>query len=360
MPLYMPVKDALLVEDMGSTTSSIESSVFDSIPLSLILWLARPYLAGRTAQDAIERAHKIFRKNDFSSTLDILGEDSTTEEDCQNAVHMYLELIDLLSQNQLSVTEPRRRVTISFKPSMFAAVDPTSGQAKPAELDNAFVRIKKVVDYALEKKVNMTLEAEDHNWTDFQLETYFALLKDGYTNLGTVLQSRLFRTRNDIRRFDERGRVRLVIGIYNEPAEISHTQKSVMKDLVVEYAGNLINKGTYVELASHDFSCIDNFMTKVAIPQKVLPHQFETQFLLGVPRQKLQEQLVSGAYFTRLSGIANSAQKAILEYYINDGALVRMYLPYGKDHLAAAYCKRRLKANPNMIAFGIKNLLHLN
>ena len=41
------------------------------------------------------------------------------------------------------------------------------------------------------------------------------------------------------------------------------------------------------------------------------------------------------------------------------GVLVRMYLPYGKEDVAGPYCKRRLQANPNMISYGIKNLLHI-
>ncbi len=44
--------------------------------------------------------------------------------------------------------------------------------------------------------------------------------KAGYENLGTVLQSRLFRTMQDIERFQEGMRVRLVIGIYQEPNAI--------------------------------------------------------------------------------------------------------------------------------------------
>ncbi len=56
----------------------------------------------------------------------------------------------------------------------------------------------------------MTLEAEDHRWTNFQLESYFALVNAGYSNLGTVLQTRLFRTEKDLDRFDQRMRVRLV------------------------------------------------------------------------------------------------------------------------------------------------------
>jgi len=119
-----------------------------------------------------------------------------------------------------------------------------------------------VVDYALKNEINVTLEAEDHRWTNFQLESYFALINAGYANLGTVLQTRLFRTEKDIARFDGRMRVRLVIGIYNEPGQIAHTDKRIMKDLLVQYGSNLLARGVYTELASHDTRCIELFTRK--------------------------------------------------------------------------------------------------
>ncbi len=78
---------------------------------------------------------------------------------------------------------------------------PRSRQRKSIEA--AFDRINKIVDYAFQRGVDTTLEAEDHRWTNFHLESYLALYKAGYKNLGTVIQSRLFRTEKDIARFEE-------------------------------------------------------------------------------------------------------------------------------------------------------------
>jgi hypothetical protein len=167
------------------------------------------------------------------------------------------------------------------------------------------------------------------------------------------------RTEKDLSRFDERMRVRLVIGIYNEPAAIAYTDKRMMKDLLVTYAQLLLQKGAYVELATHDVKCIDNFYRYVAVPQKIGPENFEHQYLLGVPRARVQNGLVSGSYFTELARTMPGADGEHMERLTRRGALVRMYLPFGTAQVSGAYCRRRLRENPNMIAYGIKNLLHI-
>jgi proline dehydrogenase len=55
--------------------------------------------------------------------------------------------------------------------------------------------------------------------------------------------------------------------------------------------------------------------------------------LLGVPREKLQQQLVA------------------------EGYVMRLYVPYAIEwRFATGYSKRRLAANPNMALYVAKNL----
>ena len=244
---------------MALSHSPAPKTIFDAIPLGLVLTLAAPYLAGRSAQEAIQIAHQIYAENKFCGTLDILGEDAQTPEDCEGFVDQYKNLFDAVKAHQIKTNNPREQLTVSMKPSMFSTMAPEHGAQSERAQEAAFDRLTRVVDYALKNEINVTLEAEDHRWTNFHLEAFFALINAGYTNLGTVLQTRLFRTEKDIKRFDERMRVRLVIGIYNEPAQIAHTDKRVMKDLLVDYAGKLLAAGSYVELATHDTRCIESF-----------------------------------------------------------------------------------------------------
>lgn len=356
MPVQSPPKQSLeSTIEMEQTLTPPPKTIFDTIPLGLVLTLAKPYLAGQSAEEAIQIAHRIYAENNFCGTLDILGEDAPTPAHCEGYVDAYKQLFDAVQANQVQTSNPRERLTVSMKPSMFSTMAPQHGRESEKAQEDAFDRITRVVDYALKKDIQVTLEAEDHRWTNFQLEAFFALINAGYTNLGTVLQTRLFRTENDIKRFDERMRVRLVIGIYNEPAQIAHTDKRIMKDLAVQFAGNLLEKGVYVEMATHDTKCIDTFYQYVAIPQKVPSTQFEHQMLQGVPRQKIQKTLRSGEYFRDLQATAAEPNKPYLQELESTGVPVRMYLPFGTAKVSGAYCRRRLRENPNMITYGFKN-----
>lgn len=331
------------------------------LPTSIVLHLAAPYLAGTNGQQALAMAKTIWQKNKFAGTVDVLGEESTSVEQCQMYLQTYKDLIDLVSNDPLPVKNKRHQPTISFKPSMFCV---TSGSGKPPGqkgLDEALERISSAVSYGFKHGVQMTLEAEDHNWTDFHLYAYFALLNAGYSNLGTVLQSRFFRTSQDIKRFDERTRVRLVTGIYKESPQIAYTANEPIKEALINYSRELLSKGAYIELASDDQAYIQKFFTDVVLPLRVTADQFETQFLLGVPRLKLQQMLTSGEYFKQLSmSAATAANRSHLEMLAESGVLVRLFLPFGSGEVASPYCKRRLVHNPNLLIYGIKNLLKIS
>ena len=315
----------------------LRGDIIDHIPGPVVFALASPYLAGTTGSTAIEFAHQQYQQAKMSSTLDILGESSITAEQCDQAVDKYLNLLDEVYANPLPVNMPMQQISVSLKPSTFSTTTPSfpGNNALQSELDDAYSRIESIAVHAQKLGINITIEAEEHTWTDFQLDCYFSLVQKGYLNLGTVLQSRLFRTEQDIKKFDEKMRVRLVIGIYDESKTIALTDKKDMKHKLAEYGFGLAERGTYVEFATHDAGCIEQFVRKAVIPLRLTKQKFEFQFLKGVPRQQLQTELVSG------------------------GATVRLYVPFGEPKSAAAYCKRRLKENPSIILYGLKNLLHL-
>jgi len=356
MPVKLPEKTAPTEARLEKPKVASPTSMIDKIPVQLVLMLAAPYLAGESPEQAIQLAHKLYTADKYTSTLDILGEDMESAADCDASVEAYKNLVDLIISNPLPVNTLQEQITISFKPSMFATSAPKGNGLSDPNLDKCFDRIKQVTDYAKRLGVNVTLEAEDHRWTDFHLDTYFELINQGYTNLGTVIQTRMFRTADDIQKFDDRMRVRLVIGIYNEPSEIAHTNKAIMKDLVVSYAKTLLARGTYVEIATHDVDCLNKFFGNV-IKDNVSRERFETQYLHGVPRDEIQHGLINGSYFNKTNFPAASFER--LEDLQKTGVVVRKYLPFGEGKVAGAYCRRRLKENPNMIGYGIKNFLKL-
>jgi proline dehydrogenase len=166
------------------------------------------------------------------------------------------------------------------------------------------------------------------------LDIFRALIK-GHPTFGTVLQSRLFRTDEDIKSISGlNARIRICIGIYNEPKKIALTRKPDMKTKLLEQLEVLFKEGHYPEIASHDKETIRESIN-IAERLNIKKDQYEVQMLMGVPMRAFQDEL------------------------IREGIIVRLYVPFAeKWKYASAYCKRRLDANPAMAAYILKNLIY--
>lgn len=322
-------------------------------PDGFIKLFAKPYIGGDSEDKVIGMAREVYLQNSFLSTLDALGEDVKNPNDINRYVNIYLDLARKIPKMG-DFPDTYQQPSISLKPSCFVITHKhPDGSLNTEKMDwvGCYENIYKICSYAQEQNVRVTVEMEDRQWTDFTLDAYFRLLDSGLTNIGTVLQTRLYRSKEDINRFDSRCRVRLVIGIYNEPEEAAILDKKSMKELMLDFARTLFNKGVFVEFATHDEEFVRRFLNEVVIPLKIPTDRFEIQMLLGVPREKLQKDLISGEYLKNLLGNEPSD-------FANTKVNFRLYLPFAQTwENAIAYCRRRLIENPNIIAYGIKNLV---
>lgn len=293
------------------------------VPGPLVRAFARPYLAGTTAEAAIATAVSILEDHGRLTTLDLLGESVQASEQVSNNEHTYLNLIEAIHQ-QPQFEDSVVRPSISLKPSAFTISGP----------DAAFVSIRRIVQRADAHKIPVTIDMEDRCWTDITLQKSVELFNEGY-DVGTVLQSRLYRTQEDIKQIPPGMRVRLVIGIYPEPKEVALTCKADMKVCLVDYAEQLLDAGVRVELATHDAQTLRRFVSDVA-PKA--PERCELQLLLGVPREPVLRDIRADPVGGKLP--------------------VRLYVPFATSGLeATAYLRRRLAENPNMALLVLRNLL---
>ncbi len=323
------------------------------MPDAFVRMFARPYISGESIAEALGTARELLAQRGIASSLDLLGEESANQEQIDAAMAIYRQLIDAVAADA-ALPQGRMRPTVSLKPSTFTVTrrDQAGNLSKETDLARCADNIGAIARHAKAKGVNLTIDMEDHAWVDFTLATYRKLLDEGLDNVGTVLQSMLHRTREDVATLDARARIRLVIGIYKEPAAIAYTHKRDMKKRLVEYAEALLERGVLVEYATHDEEYIFRFLTEVVRARNVAPDRFEIQMLLGVPRKRLQDELVSGRYWQRpeLGNGARPGEAAAV--------LTRLYVPFAIGWSnALAYCRRRLYENPNIMWYGVKNLV---
>jgi len=285
-------------------------------PTSLVKLFASPYVAGDSIGAAVDAAQKLWDERRVCSTIDLLGEELESDEEVQYSVNVYERLIDALGSQDYA--------TISLKPSQLGSHRGT---------EHCREVIRGIIQRAEQYNIKVTLDMEDHSFTDMTLNIFRALKKD-HPTFGTVLQSRLFRTDDDIISLKGlNARIRICIGIYNEPKEIALQSKSEMKRKMLQQVELLFKEGHYPEIATHDEAVI-NEAIDIAEKLNIKKDQYEVQMLKGVPKRAFQDEL------------------------IQNGILVRLYVPFAqKWKYATAYCKRRLAANPAMAGYILKNIL---
>ena len=294
----------------------LKNFIINLAPTPLVKIFASPYVAGDSIEKATATARKFWEERRVCSTIDLLGEELEDDSEVQYSVGVYERLIEALGQQEFA--------TISLKPTQLGSHRGTEHCGKI---------IEGIVAKAEEHNIKVTLDMEDHNFTDMTLDIFRAIKKD-HPTFGTVLQSRLFRTDDDIKALaGMNARIRICIGIYNEPKDIALQNKPAMKKKMLEQVEVLFKEGHYPEIATHDQALINDCI-EIAERLNMKKDQYEVQMLMGVPMNTFQDQL------------------------IQNGILVRLYVPFAeKWKYATAYCKRRLAANPAMAIYIMKNIL---
>ncbi|UCE12591.1 MAG: proline dehydrogenase family protein [Candidatus Heimdallarchaeota archaeon] len=285
------------------------------MPGFLVRLFAKPYVAGDSLEKSIETARQLWTEKGITSTIDMLGEEIQTKEEVEEIVQIYLDVVEAIKNEDFA--------TISIKPTSFGI-----------DIDKEYCieNLRRILTAASETNLGITLDMESSDYTDATLEIYHKLQPE-FPNFGTVLQTMLFRTENDI--LELKGldaHIRLCIGIYIEDKGIAYTKKSEMKAKLVEYTGLLLDHNHFVAVATHDEKTIYSCLDLIENHGKG-PHEAEFQMLLGVPRDRIQQEL------------------------INKGYTLRLYVPFATEwKYATNYLKRRLIENPRLAIYTIRNL----
>ena len=294
----------------------LKRTLIDLMPGPLIRTFARPYIAGKGIPSGVSKAGSLHREMGLHSTIDLLGEEVFRREDVEATVQVYFRMIEALKGNAFA--------TISLKPTQLGINE---------SLEYCQANLKRIAAAASAQGLRITLDMEDSSFTDRTLQMFRAV-RNEFDNFGIVLQSRLFRTSEDIRNLHAKPcRVRICIGIYKEPAALALQDKSAMKEKLFEHVQLLLDHGHYPEIATHDEDLIRRCMEYLDL-RGVPRNAYEFQMLLGVPRTHLQKEI------------------------IGRGQVVRLYVPFAEEwKYAVHYLKRRLAANPAMVFMVARNLL---
>ena len=299
------------------------------IPAPLVRFFASPYVAGDSLQKAMDVAVSLLARRRLLTTLDLLAEGITNQATVRQNIDTYLRMVDVAAGDP-RFSDPATKPTLSLKLSSYTTEPMDHGGSGKGSREG----VLEIAERARAKGVRLTLDMESRHWTDFTLETLRLLHGKGHTHVGCVIQSRLHRSEKDLDLLPPKIRTRVVIGIYREPADVALVAKPEMKERLLYLAERLLQRGHFVEFATHDETYVRRFVDGIVPKVGARPEQFEVQMLYGVPRERLLQELVSR------------------------GIRARLYVPFALGWgMAIAYLRRRLDEYPAMMFLVAKNTL---
>ena len=159
----------------------------------------------------------------------------------------------------------------------------------------AYRNVAEVVTHAAKHGNFIRIDMEESARVDDTLRIYRRLRGDGHDNVGTVLQSYLYRTPADLERLLPLSpNLRLVKGAYLEPASIADPRTAAVDRADIELAERMLLDGAFTAIATHDERIIDH-VVEFTERHGIGTDRFEFQMLFGV-RPQYQVELARAGH----------------------------------------------------------------
>jgi proline dehydrogenase len=271
------------------------------------------FVAGETLDECVLVLRRLADLGLHANTT-LLGESVRDRVETEAVVARYERILHRLAEERLPVN-------VALKLSQLGL-----------ELDEelAFANVVRIVDTAAALDNFVRIDMEQSSLVDATLRTYRRLRERGHDNVGTVLQSYLYRTEADLAALlPLRPNLRFVKGAYLEPATVAYPRKADVDAAYARIVETALLGGAYAAVATHDERLIERTIA-LAERHRISADRFEFQMLYGV-RGRLQLDLH------------------------RRGFKVLVATPYGPEWYP--YLMRRLAERPANLIFFARNLL---
>jgi proline dehydrogenase len=283
-----------------------------ALKISIFRNTAWRFVAGERLEDAIRIAREANGRR-IRGSMDLLGESTTSREDAENAACEVMQMLDVIRAGQVDCNVSVKLTQLGL------AID----------RDLCCQKLHAIVQRARELGNFIRVDMEDSPFTQRTLDVV-TRVHEQMDNVGTVIQSYLYRSEADVRKLLDQGiRIRLCKGAYLEPEKVAFKRKRDTDANFIKLMKLLLQSGIYHGIATHDEAII-TATRDFAREHRIAPDRFEFQMLYGI-RRDLQESLAG------------------------DGYNVRIYIPYGQRWYP--YFMRRLAERPANVMFIIRNLV---
>lgn len=229
---------------------------------------ASRFVAGESFDEAVRVLRDLNQKGLRTNTT-LLGEGVRDETTVRAVVNEYKRDLDRISQEKLTTNVALKLTQLGLN------MDP----------ELAYRNISEIVSHAAGLGNFIRIDMEDSPLVDDTLRIYQRLRADGHDNVGTVLQSYLYRTPDDLKALEPlHPNLRLVKGAYLEPADIAYPEKSDVDRAYIDLAERMLTNNPFTAIATHDTRIIDHVRGYAARHGYGNDH-YEIQMLYGVRPQ---------------------------------------------------------------------------
>ncbi len=235
---------------------------------------ASRFVAGETLDECVDVLRRLNEQGlDANTTL--LGEGVLEPGETEAVVRAYREIIDRIADEHL-------RANVALKLTHL-------GLDVDEEL--ALRNLRTLVERASERDGFIRIDMEQSDYVDATLRIYRRLREEGLERVGTVLQSYLYRTPDDLAALlPLRPNLRLVKGAYLEPHHVAYAHRAEVDDAYVRLMERMLTEAAHTAIATHDERLIDRAI-QFTTENEIARDRFEFQMLYGV-RSQLQLDLV--------------------------------------------------------------------
>ncbi|HET8865304.1 MAG TPA: proline dehydrogenase family protein [Gracilimonas sp.] len=275
--------------------------------------LAKRFVAGESFTESIPKAKQLNNK-DLKLTLDLLGENVKDRQTASDTVDSYIRLLEGIKEHGLISS-------ISIKLTMMGL-----------DIDHDFCRenLFRLLDVAKDQDQFVRIDMEGSDNTQITLDIFKEAFEKYGKHVGVVIQSMLFRSKDDINELAEIGAdIRLVKGAYKEPAKIAFQDMPAIREAFKEQAKVLLEKTSFPRFGTHDDELID-WLKNYTSEKGISKDSFEFQMLYGLREETMVELTEEGYH-------------------------ARVYVPFGTDWFP--YFTRRLMERKENIWFIFSTML---
>ncbi len=274
---------------------------------------AARFVAGETLDQLVPVLRRLNDQGLLTNTT-LLGEGVTSAEEAGAVVAAYREVLDRIQAEGL-------KTNVALKLTHL-------GLAIDEQL--AYENVTALLEHAAGLGNFVRMDMEESPFVDATLRIYRRLREAGHENTGTVLQSYLYRSEDDLASLlDLRPNLRLVKGAYLESPEVAYPEKADVDAALARLIERSLRDGGFTAVATHDEGLIEHTIA-FAEREGIARDRFQFQLLYGV-RSQLQLDLV------------------------RRGFAVLVATPFGPDWYR--YLMRRLAERPANTLFVLKNLV---